>query len=100
MTRRNPLGVLFLSIITLGIYTIFWAVWTKNEMNAKGAQIPTAWLIIVPIANFYWWWRFSEGVELVTDRGMSAIAAFLLVLFLSVIGLAIIQSSLNKVVMS
>ncbi len=100
MTRRNPLGVLFLSIITLGIYTIFWAVWTKNEMNAKGAQIPTAWLTIVPIANFYWWWRFSEGVELVTDRGMSAIAAFLLVLFLSVIGLAIIQSSLNKVVMS
>ena len=97
MTRRNPLGVLFLSIITLGIYTIFWDVWTKNEMNAKGAQIPTAWLLIVPIANFYWWWRFSEGVGLVTNTGMSAITAFLLLLFLNVIGLAIIQSSLNKV---
>ncbi len=97
MTRRSPLGVLVLSIITVGIYTIFWAVWTKNEMNAKGAQIPTAWLLIVPIANLYWWWRFSEGVELVTNRGMSAITAFLLAFFLSVIGLAIIQSSLNKV---
>lgn len=97
MTSRSPLGILILSIITLGIYTIFWAVWTKNEMNAKGVQTPTAWLIIVPIANFYWWWRFSEGVERVTNRGMSAITAFLLVLFLSVIGLAIIQSSLNKV---
>jgi hypothetical protein len=97
MTRRSPLGVLVLSIITFGIYTIFWDVWTKNEMNAKGAQIPTVWLQLVPIANYIWWWRFSEGVELVTNRGMSATTAFLLVLFLNVIGLAIIQSSLNKV---
>ncbi len=97
MTRRNPLGVFFLSIITFGIYTIFWEVWTKNEMNAKGAQISTVWLLFVPIASVYWWWRFSEGVELVTNRGMSATTAFLLLLFLNVIGLAIIQSSLNKV---
>ena len=97
MTRRNPLGVVVLSIITFGIYTIFWEVWTKNEMKAKGAQIPTAWLLIVPIANIYWWWRFSKGVELVINRGMSTTTTFLLILFLNVIGLAIIQSSLNKV---
>ena len=66
-------------------------------MNAKEAKIPTAWLIIVPIVNFFWWWKFCEGVELVTNKGMGAAVAFLLLLFLGVIGYAIIQNELNKV---
>ncbi len=97
MKKRNPLLVLFLSLITLGIYALVWYVLTKNEMNAKGATIPTAWLIIIPFVNFYWLWKFCEGVELVTKKGMSTAVAFLLVFLLSVIGMAIIQSELNKV---
>ena len=97
MKKRNPLLVLFLSLITLGIYALVWYVLTKNEMNTKGATIPTAWLIIIPFVNFYWLWKFCEGVELVTKKGMSAAVAFLLVFLLSVIGMAIIQSELNKV---
>jgi hypothetical protein len=42
MKQRNVAAVLFLSIITFGIYTIVWFVKTKNEMNKLGAQIPTA----------------------------------------------------------
>ena len=68
-------------------------------MNTKGAQIPTAWLIIIPIVNFWWWWKFCEGVELVTNKGMGSAVAFLLVLFLDIIGMAIIQNKLNKVAM-
>ncbi len=97
MQKRSPVMVVILSVITLGIYAIWWYVTTKNEMNAKGAQIPTAWLIIVPIANIYWEWKFGEGVETVTNKGMSAGTAFLLLFFLGVIGAAIIQSELNKV---
>lgn len=97
MTKRSPIGVFILSLITLGIYMLWWSVVTKIEMNAKGAQIPTAWLIIVPIVNWYWLWKFSEGVETVTNKGMSAAVAFLLLFFLGPIGGAIIQSELNKV---
>ncbi len=97
MQRRDPIMVFLFSVITLGIYSIFWAVATKDQMNAKGAQIPTAWLIIVPIVNFFWWWKFCEGVELVTNKGMGAAVAFLLILFLGAIGMAIIQNELNKV---
>ncbi len=97
MKRRSPVGLIVLSIVTLGIYALVWYVVTKNEMNAQGASIPTAWLIIIPIANIYWQWKFCVGVEKVTNGGMSAAVAFLLIWLLSVIGMAIIQSSLNKV---
>lgn len=42
MQQRDPLKVFFLSLITVGIYAIVWYVKTKDEMNARGAQIPTA----------------------------------------------------------
>jgi len=66
-------------------------------MNTKGATIPTAWLVILPFINFYWLWKFCEGVEQVTNKGMNAAVSFLLVFFLGLIGMAIIQSELNKV---
>jgi len=97
MQHRNPIMVIFLPLITLGIYTLVWSVKTKNEMNAKGAQIPTAWLLIIPIVNDFWLWKFSEGVEVVTSKQMSAGVAFVLQFFLGVIGMAIIQDKLNKV---
>ncbi len=97
MKRRDPLMVAVLSIVTFGIYALIWYVMTKNEMNRRGANIPTAWLIIIPIANIYWMWMYCVGVETVTKGVMSAPLAFLLLFFLGFIGMAIIQSSLNKV---
>ena len=68
MQHRNPIMVILLSLITLGIYTLVWSARTKNEMNAKGAQIPTAWLLIIPFVSYFWLWKFSEGVEVVTSK--------------------------------
>ncbi|MCK4352601.1 DUF4234 domain-containing protein [candidate division WOR-3 bacterium] len=95
MKRRNPFGVFFFPIITIGIYGIVWLVQTKEEMNTKGAQIPTAWLLIVPIANIVWLWKYAKGVEKVT--GMGAGGEFCLLFFLGSIGMAAIQSKFNKI---
>jgi hypothetical protein len=97
MQYRNPIMVIVLSIITFGIYSLVWFVTTKDQMNAKGAQIPTAWLLIIPFVNIWWYWKFSEGVELVTNKGMGTGVAFLLIYLLGTIGVAIIQNELNKV---
>lgn len=97
MKRRNPLAVFFLPIITLGIYTLVWYVSTKGEMNSRGARIPSAWLIIIPFANIYWLWKFSEGVHHVTKGASGTGATFLLLIFLGLIGMAIVQSGLNEV---
>jgi len=66
MENRSPLAVFLLTMVTLGIYGLVWYVKTKEEMNAKGAEIPSAWLLIVPIANIIWMWKYSVGVEKLT----------------------------------
>lgn len=96
MQKRSVAAVIILTIITLGIYGIVWFVKTKNEMVQNGADIPTAWLIIVPIASIYWMWKWAGGVEHVTRGKFSQAVAFILVFLLGLIGMAIIQDSLNK----
>jgi hypothetical protein len=96
MKQRNVAAVLFLSIITFGIYTIVWFVKTKNEMNKLGAQIPTAWLIIIPFVSLWWMWKYSEGVEKVTGGKMSTVMSFVLLFLLSIVGMMILQYEFNK----
>ena len=64
-------------------------------MVAQGADIPTGWLLIVPIASIYWMWKWSEGVEHVTRGKMSAGVSFLLIFLLPLIGSAILQATFN-----
>jgi hypothetical protein len=96
MKHRNPAAVFFLSLITFGIYALVWHVKTKGELNRLGAHIPTAWLLIVPLANLYWIWKYCEGVEQVTNGQISTVLALILLLLLSIIGLAILQDEYNK----
>src|SRR5689334_19478372 len=94
MSKKSPVLVLILGLITCGIYHLYWLVATKGEMNRNGATIPTAWLIIVPFVNLYWLWRWAEGVQKVC--GFSGVGAFVLILLLGPIGEAVIQSAFNK----
>lgn len=94
--HRNLFLVYFFSIITLGIYTIYWMVSTKNEINSLGAQIPTAWLLIIPIANLYWIYRYCEGFAQKVKNDNSTLLWFILYILVGVIMPAIVQSELNK----
>lgn len=96
MKQRSPAAVFFLSLITFGIYAFVWHVKTKGELNRLGADIPTAWLLIIPLANLYWIWKYAEGVEHVSGGKISAVLALILLLLLSIVGIAILQSEYNK----
>ena len=96
MKNRSPATVFILSLVTIGIYAIYWQVKTKGELKAQGADIPTAWLIIVPIANLYWIWKYSLGVEQVSKGKITAVLTLILLLLLSIVGIAILQSEYNK----
>lgn len=97
MTKRNPLLVFVLVCVTLFIYGIVWYIQCAREMRTRGADIPHGILLIIPIVNLFWVWKFSEGVCKVTGGKTSAILAFLLLFFLGPIGMAIHQSSFNSV---
>jgi hypothetical protein len=93
--NRNPIAVALLTLVTLGIYGIYWFVKTKGEMNARGAEIPTAWLLIVPFVNIWWLWKYSEGVAKVTNDKLPVVLGFVLLLLLDLIGMAVIQHYFN-----
>lgn len=97
MTNRSPFLVFLLPLITFGIYGIVWYVKTKDEMNAKGANIPTAWLLIVPIANLFWLWNYGKGVEMVSGGKTNAATTFILIILLGSIGMAVVQKSFNEI---
>jgi hypothetical protein len=52
----------------------------------------------IPIADLYWCWKWSGGVEHVTRGKQQQAIAFLLVLLLPIISMAIIQSWLNQAI--
>ena len=98
MKQRSPVAVFFFGFLTCGIYSWYWAVKTKGEMNRQGESIPTAWIWLIPFVGTIWWyWKYSEGVDHVTHEKISGILAFVLLMLLGFIGQAIIQDTFNKI---
>jgi len=96
MQNRSPAAVLILTIVTIGLYGLIWNVKTKTELNSTyHAEIPTAWLWLVPfVGGLYWMWRWSMGAEKAT--GTSAISIFLLMLVFPIIGIPVLVSKFNQ----
>ncbi len=94
--NRNIFLVYFFSIITLGIYGLYWLVKTKEEMKGLGAEIPTSWLLIIPIGNLYWMYKYCEGFATKVKRDNNTILWFILYILVWIVVPAIVQSELNK----
>lgn len=88
----------FLILIATQIYFVYWYYKTSVEIRNKGHNIPIFILYFIPLVNFYWLWKYSEGVEGVTKSKLQAIVVFL-VNFLAGIPLApiILQYYYNNV---
>jgi hypothetical protein len=112
---RNPLGVVGLSIITIGIYYVFWWYFINREMRDLGKARNTdlgqnpgqsvlaltlGALIIVPALVTLW--RTSARIEssqeaVGLDRRASGPIIFILLLLIGPVGIWYAQSELNKV---
>ena len=110
-TRSIVKAVIF-SIITLGIYSIYWFIKITNEVHEVSGDPKTAsgglaflFLIITfGLYGIYWVYRISTELEgAIEDRNMrrSSLSLITLVLFifgLGIISYALIQDSLNDVI--
>ena len=96
MKTRSPVVVVLLTLITFGIYALYWQVSTKEELNRTyNAGIPTAWLILVPfVGALYWTWKWCTGAEKAT--GMGAATVFLLMILLPIVGIPVMVSKFNS----
>jgi hypothetical protein len=111
---RNPLGVVGLSIITIGIYYVFWWYFINREMRDFGRARNTdlgqspgnsvlaltlGAIIIVPAIVTLW--RTSDRIQRSqetagVDRGANGPIIFVLLLVIGPVGVWYAQNELNK----
>jgi len=99
LKNRSLVGMFFLTIITFGIYYLYWTYKTKNEINSLGGTIPTFLFAILPFFNIYFHYCYArEFVKHILHQEDTAliIAYWLLLLCLPVISMFAVQYSLNK----
>ena len=97
--HRNPILVIIFTIITLGIYSIYWMYSTKKEMVEQGADIPTFWLFIIPLVNIYWFYKYSMGAAKVAKKeDTMGYIYFILWIVFAPAAMILIQIELNKLV--
>ncbi len=94
--KRNPLVVVVLSLVTLGLYGLYWIYKTKEEINSLGGTIPSFILAIIPLVNIYFMWRYCEEFTKHVKKDESPILYFLLWIVIFPVAQYLIQSELNK----
>ena len=98
---RNPALVIVFSIITLGIYGIYWLVSTTNELRRITSSAPNPWLLLlllVPAINifvgFWYYWKYSKAIGEISD--FEPVLLFVLWIIISPVAMIIAQIQLNK----
>jgi hypothetical protein len=94
--ERNVLMVYVYSILTLGIYNIYWWISTKRDINSLGGDIPTAWICLIPFAGLYYGYKYCEGFATKVKKDDSTFMYFALWCLFAIVMPGIVQSELNK----
>ncbi len=106
--ERNIAVCIILSLVTCGIYGLYWFVCLTEDTNAAANEEGTSGvmalvftLITCGIYGLYWAYKCGEKLDKAkTDRGMSAsnggVLYLILYIFGGIIAYALIQNELNK----
>lgn len=98
---RNLVIMAILTILTIGIYFIYWSIKTKNDLKRLGADIPTGIFVVIPIANIYFWYKYSLGYlhyikKIERDNNIAALGS-IAASFNPFLSMFVFQSGFNKV---
>lgn len=106
--RRNPWGVVGLTLITLGIYYYVWYYKTNNHLRYYGIEVSPAKatlavslgaiLIVPPFVSYY---NTAERIRRAqlksgTEERIIPVLALLLLIVVSIFGIPYYQSQINK----
>ena len=109
--KRNIALCIIFTIITCGIYGIYWFVKLHNEAKivageTEGTSAGVAFLLTLITCGIYgFYWNYKQGEKIdkaYADRGLPTGSRSIVYLVLSIFGLSIIsyalmQDSLNKI---
>jgi hypothetical protein len=92
-TNKSHGKQILLAIVTLGLYTIYWAYSTAAQLDEGTNRSLTPILAIIPVVNIISIWQISDAAEAVTDQ--SKIVLFLLFLVFAPLSWYWVQAGLN-----
>jgi hypothetical protein len=96
--QRSIAKAVVFSIITLGLYGIYWIhefhKELKAEENAQYSPVVRTVGMLIPLYNLYVMWQDSQLVE--ASLGKNSTTYFLLWLFLPPVWWYLVQSSINQ----
>lgn len=109
MTRSIPLCIV-LSLITCGIYSLYWMLKINDDLNymsnqtsdTSGGTVIVLSIITCGIYALYWYYKMGNKIDAINaQRGMTPSNSSLLYLILGIFGLgivsmAIMQDNINK----
>jgi len=106
MPNRNVALSIILTIITCGIYGIYWFIKITDEMNyASGRDYDTGGLlafiftlITCGIYSLYWSYKMGEKVDILNQKTTNTGILYLILALLGfhIVVYALVQSELNK----
>jgi hypothetical protein len=94
--ERNIFLVYLYSVLSFGIYSMYWMVSTKRDINSLGGEIPSTWICVIPFAGIYYNYKYCESFAKEVKKDGNTIMYFCLSMFLWPVIPALVQSSLNN----
>lgn len=105
---KNVALCVFLSIITIGIYQLYWifcvADSIKNMEGREGSAVAEVICFIIPFYGLYWYYSRAKRMYKATENSGAPIddnsvpCLLIAIFFFGVVSVAIMQSSLNQYV--
>ena len=106
MPRSIPVAII-LSIVTCGIYFLYWMYMINNEVNelAQDPMAPGGGIVILlsivtcGIYSWYWYYKMGEKCDYITQSNSSSKVIFLVlgIFGLGIVSVALMQDSVNRV---
>lgn len=107
--NRNIVLCIVLTVVTCGIYGIYWMICLNNEINqlageteaTSGGMVVLLTIVTCGIYGLFWFFKMGERVDKI--KGVAGGSTNIIYLVLSIFGLAIVnyclmQDTINKVV--
>lgn len=109
--ERNIVMCIILSIVTCGIYALYWEVCLQddtnalvNDFNTSGVMVVVLSIVTCGVYAFYWAYKMGEKIDAAKQsRGIPASNSGILYLILyvctgGIVSLALMQNEVNKLV--
>lgn len=102
INKRQIVVCIILSVITVGIYEIYWMyLLVKNTRTIKNDQSSTVGemlcLIFIPFYSLFWWYTRGQLVkDIFAEHGYSATGNEIVYLILGICGLGIVSMAIMQ----